>query len=435
MKKRVLGLMMATTLSAAMLAGCGNDGGDTASTNNSSTTEKKDDASNDNASGEKENVKLTVWGAEEDQKLLNEMVESFKAEYADKANFDISIGVESESTAKDTVLKDVEAAADVFAFADDQLNTLVAAKALQTVDINKDAIIEANGGAESGAIQAASYDGTLYAYPMTADNGYCLFYNKEYFTEEDVQSMDKMLEIAEQNKKKVFMQLNEGWYLYSFFKAAGLEAGLNEDGVTNYCTWNSTDGQYKGTDVAQAILDIAGHKGFISTDDAAFVSGLKDGEIIAGVTGTWNAETAEKAWGENFGACKLPTFTLAGEQVQMASFAGYKMVGVNAYSKFVGYAELLAEWITNYDNQMLRFKERGLGPSNVEAAASEEVKASPAIAAIAAQAQYASVQRIGDKYWDPVKTFGAIMAAGNKDKTDLQVLLDTMVEGITAPVE
>lgn len=435
MKKRVLGLMMATTLSAAMLAGCGNDGGDTASTNNSSTTEKKDDASNDNASGEKENVKLTVWGAEEDQKLLNEMVESFKAEYADKANFDISVGVESESTAKDTVLKDVEAAADVFAFADDQLNTLVAAKALQTVDINKDAIIEANGGAESGAIQAASYDGTLYAYPMTADNGYCLFYNKEYFTEEDVQSMDKMLEIAEQNKKKVFMQLNEGWYLYSFFKAAGLEAGLNEDGVTNYCTWNSTDGQYKGTDVAQAILDIAGHKGFISTDDAAFVSGLKDGEIIAGVTGTWNAETAEKAWGENFGACKLPTFTLAGEQVQMASFAGYKMVGVNAYSKFVGYAELLAEWITNYDNQMLRFKERGLGPSNVEAAASEEVKASPAIAAIAAQAQYASVQRIGDKYWDPVKTFGAIMAAGNKDKTDLQVLLDTMVEGITAPVE
>lgn len=433
MKKKIFGLMMATTLSAAMLAGCGNDG-DTASTNNnnSNATEgEKEDAS----SGEKEDVKLTVWGAEEDQKILKQMVDSFKEEYADKANFDISVGVESESTAKDTILKDVEAAADVFAFADDQLNVLVAAKALQTVDINKDAIIEANGGADAGSIQAATYDGTLYAYPMTADNGYCLFYNKEYFTEEDVQSMDKMLEIAEQNKKKVFMQLNEGWYLYSFFQAAGLEAKLNEDGVTNYCTWNSTDGKYKGTDVAQAILDIAGHKGFISTDDAAFVSGLKDGEIIAGVTGTWNAETAEKAWGENFAACKLPTFTLAGDQVQMASFAGYKMVGVNAYSKFTGYAELLAEWITNYDNQVLRFKERGLGPSNVEAAASDEVKASPAIAAIAEQSQFASVQRIGDKYWDPVKTFGAIMAAGNKDKTDLQVLLDTMVEGITAPVE
>ena len=55
------------------------------------------------------------------------MVESFKTQYADKATFDIQIGVQSESTAKDTVLTDIEAAADVFAFADDQINSLVAA--------------------------------------------------------------------------------------------------------------------------------------------------------------------------------------------------------------------------------------------------------------------------------------------------------------------
>lgn len=55
-------------------------------------------------------ISLILWGAEEDQALLAELVEQFKALYPDQT-FDIKIGVESESTAKDTVLTDVEAAA------------------------------------------------------------------------------------------------------------------------------------------------------------------------------------------------------------------------------------------------------------------------------------------------------------------------------------
>ena len=78
-----------------------------------------------------ETISLTLWGAEEDQALLADLVEKFKAQYSDQT-FDIKIGV--ESTAKDTVLTDVEAAADVFAFANDQLNDLVAAGALLALD-------------------------------------------------------------------------------------------------------------------------------------------------------------------------------------------------------------------------------------------------------------------------------------------------------------
>ena len=80
-----------------------------------------------------EPISLTLWGAEEDQSLLADLVEKFKAQYSGQT-FDIKIGVESESTAKDTVLTDVEAAADVFAFANDQLNDLVAAGALLALD-------------------------------------------------------------------------------------------------------------------------------------------------------------------------------------------------------------------------------------------------------------------------------------------------------------
>ena len=56
----------------------------------------------------------------------------------------------------------------------------------------------------------------LYGYPMTADNGYFMYYNKDYFTEEDVKSLDTMLSVAQAAGKKVAMEFNSGWYLYSF---------------------------------------------------------------------------------------------------------------------------------------------------------------------------------------------------------------------------
>ena len=70
-------------------------------------------------------IAITVWGAEEDQTYLAERIEAFKAAYPDQT-FDITLGVESESTARDTILTDVEAAADVYAFASDQLPSLPA---------------------------------------------------------------------------------------------------------------------------------------------------------------------------------------------------------------------------------------------------------------------------------------------------------------------
>lgn len=438
-KKRIITFFLVLIMTGSLLTGCGNNqssgsgntGGGGGSDGGISVTQ----GAVTKAPILKDNVTLTLWGAEEDQTILRQMADSFISANAATANITINLGVESEATAKDTILTDIEAAADVFAFADDQLNQLVMAGALQEVTVNKDTIVEANGGAESGTISAASYGDKLYAYPMTADNGYFMFYNKEYFTEEDVKSFDDMLNLTAAAGKKMTMRLDDGWYLYSFFKGAGLNLSLNEDGLTNSCDWNSTTAERTGVEVAQAILDIAKHPGFINLTDAEFVTGLREGTIIAGVSGTWNAGVAEESWGENYAATKLPTYTVAGEQVQMSSFAGYKLVGVNAYSDFVGYAMDLAEWLTNYENQLLRFRERKLGPSNVQAAASEEIQASPAIAALAEQAQFATVQRVGDNYWAPAETFGAIMKAGNMDGTDLQQLLDSCVQGITAPAE
>lgn len=374
-------------------------------------------------------VNLTVWGAEEDEELLSQIIDGFQSEYNGQAEFSITYMPQSESKCMDALMADLEQGADVFAFADDQLNALVAAGALEPVE-NPESFKQSN---LPEAVLAASVNDTLYALPLTADNGYFLYYNKQYFSEEDIASFDRMQDIAAEHGKKVSMEWSSGWYVYSLFGSTGLTVGLNDDGITNYCTWNSTEGEIKGTDVAQAMTAMAGHPGFISTDDAGFLEGVKNDTIIAGINGVWNAVAVEEAWGSNFGAAKLPSYTCAGREVQMTSFSGYKLIGVNAYSKHRKWAARLAEWIANEKNQKLRFQMRGQGPSNRNAASSEEVQNSPAIAALLEQAEYSCLQRIGGNFWEPVSVFTANILEGNPAGESLQEQLDTMVEGITAP--
>lgn len=380
-----------------------------------------------NSQGASDTVTLTVWGAQEDQELLNKMIDDFKKEYSGEASFHITVAVQGESECKDVLLGGLEEGADVFSFADDQLNALVAAGALDPVE-DAEQIQSENLDA---AVEAASIGNTLYAYPLTADNGYFLYYNKTYFKEEDVEKLDKILSICGKNGKKFSMDWSSAWYVYSFFGNTGMEVKLSGDGITNECTWNDKQGNIKGVDVAEAMLKIGRSSGFADRTDTEFLSGVKDGSIIAGVSGVWNAVEMEKAWGKNTGACKLPTYTCKGKQVQMASFSGCKLIGVNAYSKSPKWAESLAKWITNEQNQKLRFQMRGQGPSNKKAAASAEVQASPAIAALLAQSEFAQLQRVGGNFWDPVTAFAQNMAAGNPTGEALQKQLDKMVKGIT----
>lgn len=378
--------------------------------------------------GGRESVALTVWGAAEDEELLNELFSSFQAQYAGEADIQITYQPQSESNCKDVLLGDLEKGADVFAFADDQVAALAAAGALDPIPAS-DAVRSAN---LSAAVEAASVANTLYAYPLTADNGYFLYYNKAYFSEEDVQSLDRILEVAALAGRRVSMDWSSAWYVYSFFGNTGLEVGLNEDGLTNYCTWNSAEGDIRGVDVAQAMLSIAGSPAFASMTDTEFLAGVQNGSVIAGVSGVWNAVAIEEAWGADMGAAKLPTYTCSGRQVQMASFSGCKLIGVNAYSSHPDWAARLAEWITSESNQRLRFERRGQGPANANAANSPEVQAAPAIAALLEQSEFSQLQRVGGKFWDPVTEFAGSMAAGNPSGASLQSQLDRMVEGVTA---
>ena len=417
MRQKTRGIIIMLLCASLTLTGCSN-------TTGSQKKEVKKEAAD-----KEQTVKLTLWGGAEDQKMLQSMVDDFKKEHASEASFDIKLAVESETTCKETLLGDVEKGADVFAFPDDQLQALASSGVLQEIR-DADQVKQDN---IKGAVEAASVNDRLFAYPMTADNGYFLYYNKKYFSGNDVKKLDTILAKAEKVHKKVTMDWTSAWYLYSFFGNTGLKAGVNEDGVTNYCNWNSKKGKIKGIDVAQAMERIAGSSAFLNTTDDKFLKGVQNGSVIAGVSGVWNANAIDKAWGKNYGAVKLPTYTCAGKQVQMASFTGYKMVGVNAYSSDVKWAMKLAEWITNQDNQTRRFAERGQGPSNIKASQSGDIEKSPAIQAVIAQSEYGCLQRVGGNFWDPISSFGSSVANGTLSPKELQKELDDMVKKVKAP--
>lgn len=430
--KKVLALGLVGAMAISMAA-CGK------------TSSSTDNGGSGNAGTSNETVSLRVWGGEEDQNLLKELVEKFKTTYPDQ-KFNIEIGVESEATAKDTILTDVEAAADVFAFASDQIVDLNNAKALANIEdmdaalqnYAKKSIADVKAANGEGSVEAASIDGKLMAFPMTGGNGYFLYYDSSVISEEDAATWDTLLAAADKAGKKVGMTLASGWYDASFFYGAGFTTGLNDDGTTAIDFNGTSKDGYTGVQVTQSMLNIASNKAFMAIADGDISNQIAGGTLAAVISGTWDADNAQKVFGNGYAATKLPTYTLDGKQVQQGSVSGYKLMGVNAYSKNVGWATVLAEFLTNEESQATRFEQRQLAPTNKNVAASDEVSKNVAIAASAAQDEYGVIQTVSAKYWDPAKTFGEMIAQGSLSATDekaIQEALDTMVEGAKAAIE
>ena len=360
--------------------------------------------------------------------IMKQAMEDFSELHKDEAEFTFTFGEESEVSCKATILENPEAAADIFFYTDDQFEDLYRAGTLLELTEDTDQVLEAMGGPDSGVAAACTREDRLYSYPFSAGNGYFLYYRPSYFSETDIATMDRLLNAAEKAGKYITMELTNGWYLYSFFKGAGLGLHFDSEHDKNYCNWNTKAGKYTGADVVEALLRLVKREGYLSLSDDEFLKAAQNGTVIAAVSGPWNLENLEKIWPGDVATAKLPTYTLKGDQVQMCSFMGYKLAGVNNYTKEPHWAMQAAEFMTGKDIQLKRFKKIGECPANQEAASSPEVMSSPVVRALAEQAKYGYSQNVGELYWDAAELLGASIAAGNPDDMDIQILLDRMVD-------
>ena len=373
----------------------------------------KDNDDDNGGNEQKEKVTLTVWGAENDQALLKEMCNEFAKANPDK-EYKFLFGVQGEGDAADKVLNDVTSGPDVFSFASDQINKLIAGGALARIGgANLEAVRSRDvEGAVDAATITVNGEDQLYAYPMTGDNNYFVYYDKRVYKDpSQLASLEAMLDTANAAGKKVHFKLNDdGWYLSSFFFTnpdLGYKVTYNQNMVEEKVEINyDTEA---GLDVMKSLRTYLSHDALVAnTDDSKIIAAFTPDasgkvEAAAAISGTWNAETVKQLLGENMGVCVLPKITVKGEQVQLSGYMGYKLIGVNGYSQNKVEAHKLALWLTNEQNQLKRFETRGFGPTNKVVSAMEKVQNDPVISVVLEQAQYNRAQKgVPGNYWTPM---------------------------------
>ncbi|MBQ2657451.1 MAG: extracellular solute-binding protein [Erysipelotrichaceae bacterium] len=346
-------------------------------------------------------VTVTVWGPQEDQsddngKWLQTMCENFAAAHPEW-EITFNYGVCSEGDAKTNVTTDPAAAADVYMFANDQIPDLLKAGAIAELGGSTVEAIKKNNSGTT--VNTVTYDGSVYGVPFTA-NTWFMYYDKSVFTEEDVKSLDTMLE-----KGKVAFPLNNSWYLASFY-------------VANGCTLFGPDGGD-----AAAGFDFSGDKAVAVTDflvdlvaNPNFVNGdVSTGtDISAFFSGTWDAQKALDAYGDNLGICASPAYALG----QLKAFAGSKAIGVNPqtalYAEHPEIAVALAAYLGSTEAQQAHYEYRKgeVIPTDSNINVGDDALAKAQMDTM----EYASIvqplQADMGNYWGPAQSMGDELVAG-----------------------
>lgn len=423
--KKLMALLMVSIMMIASLAACGKK--EEPATETAATTAAATEA--ETTAAAPQDVALKVWGPQEEQEILKQMTENFKALHPEY-NITFEYGVVAEGDAATELTKDPAAGADVFMFASDQTANLVSAGILYPITLNADAIKAANSEA---SIQAATVDGQLYANPFTP-NSWFMYYDKSKYTEDEVKSLDTMMaKDLGDGVKNFSVDINNGWYLSSFFFAGGSTL-FGPDGTDpTSCTFNDAN----GVAVGNYLVDLGTNPKFLDDQDNNILSALADGTLAAACTGTWNSETIKKALGDNYAATKLPTIKINGEDKQLSNFADFKLIGVNALTKAPEAAMALAEYLGGEECQKLRFEARGIAPTNLKLASDPVVLENPAVAALSLQTSFSTLQssipQMGN-YWAPAEAFGTEILNGTVTKDNMQEKLDAMVEAILSTI-
>ncbi len=433
-KRKLLGLLLCTTMAFGMTA-CGKNESKTEkpSVGNVSETTASKSSDNDEDGLYATDASLKLWGSQDDQEYLKYVVEQFKRDYPVAADWNIELAVISSADAKDEVLKDPAAAADVFEFASDQLASLVGAGTLYRITSDRAELEENN---IETAVAAACMGDELYGYPSTS-NSYFMYYDKSVYSEDEVTSLDTMLEKDIDGVTNFAMDLDNGWYMASFFFGAGCTL-FGEDGQDpTECSFNNEGGLLAG----EYILGLTQNSKVGNYDDTLLLSGFADRTLGATISGTWNATAIEESLGDDFGVATFPTVTYSdGSVVQPSPIVNFNIYGINAQTEYPLESMLLAKYLTSEKVQKIRFEERNSTPVN-KALVEDEVllSSSPAVATLAKQTALAStvqpsIPQIAN-FWSPMEAFGQDCIAGSVTTDNLQEKLDTLVESILATID
>lgn len=427
MKRRQLGAVaLAAVTAASVLAGCGSGststeaapaGGASAETASAEST----------ASGETQDVTLKIWVPEEAVEDTDALVQEFDANH-DEFNITYEIAVVGIDEAPEQVETDADIAADIFYVPSGGVTDMVN-KGLLLPIVKDYETIEAD--LPESAINAVTQEGIHYAVPFSP-NTYFLYYNKDLFTEDEVKSLDAMMEKDLGDGMWNFStQITNSWYIESFFLGNGCTL-FGEDGQDpTSCTFNDANGVAAG----EYLIDLAANPKYLEDADGVGGSAFKNGTLGAVTSGAWSAPEFREALGDKLGAVALPTANMGGSAKQLSNFVDFKTVAVKSNTEYPLAAQQLAVYLCSPSASLTRFENEGDVPVLMSLAESDAIKNDFVASALNDQAAFAtnqpSIPQMGS-YWDPAEALGNSIYSGEITKANLQDSLDSLVNSITS---
>ena len=369
-----------------------------------------------------EEYDITVWVSEVEgmDTLTKQQIKEFGD--SSKIKYNVTLEQQSESDAATKMITDVTNGADIFCFAQDQTMRLVKAGALSEIVGNGAKAIKEEH--DSDAVAAVTFNNSIYAYPLTSDNGYFLYYDKTVISDDIADDFSKILKACEDADKTLsFEGDTSGWYLASWFFGAGCvsEWTVTDDG--DFTAVNDTFNSDNGLKAARAFYNFASSKAYLSSSDGGDFS--KGSAAV--VSGTWAYNTVKATLGNNMGVAELPSYTIDGQKYHLGSFKGCKLMGVKPQSdpKKAVALNKLAVYLTSEKAQLERFEAVAWGPSNKAAQQNEKVLANPALTAVRNQSPYAVTQgQIHGSWWGLATTLGTAIKESKGDTAVMQAALE-----------
>lgn len=406
MKKKMLVTLLTASMVAASLAGCGKT--EEAAPAAPAATEEKAEAAEEAPAAEEAAAdvdygtgEITIWVADAVTSFTEAKVAEFQAANPEYAGYTVTVEAVGEGDAAGNMITDVEGGADIYGFAQDQLTRLVSAGALTPVTGDNAATVTANN--DAGSVAAATVGGTIFAYPMTSDNGYFLYYDSSVVT--DASTLESVIAGCEAAGKNFYMEINSGWYQTAFFFGTGAELTYDTDDTGAFTACNTTYASEAGVVAAKEMIEVASSPAFQNG------SSISDGTNVGAIVdGTWDSEAAKEVFGDNYACSKLPTFTGSdGKEYQMSGFGGFKLLGVKPQEDAgkLAVCNAIASYLTGEEVQLARYNEVGWGPSNLNAQGDSAVQADEALSALAEQLAYTIPQgQYPGDYWSLATSFG-----------------------------
>ncbi len=427
MKKRVLALLMTAAMVSTMLTACGGSGSTSTDTTTPAADETTPAAETEAATQAPEDIdygtgEIMVWVAENVQDFTEDQIAAFQEANPQFAGYTVTVQPVGEGDAANNMLTDVAGGADIYGFAQDQLARLISAGAIAPV--TGDYATFVNEQNDAGAAAAATVGDTVYAFPITSDNGYFLYYDSSVVT--DPTSLDAIIADCEAANKGFYMEINSGWYQPAFFFGAGCTLTYEADAEGNFTSCNTDYASENGLAALKAMIAL--HKSPAFTNGSDLSKATNPGAIV---DGTWDAGVAQEKFGDNYACAKLPSFTVDGKTYPLGGFGGFKLIGVKPQEDANKYQVCLAmaQFLSNEETQLARYEEAGWGPSNVAAQQSDAVKADEALSALAEQLANTIPQgQYPNDYWSLATSLGDSIIAGDYDNASDDDLMKVLEE-------